>query len=250
MLEEKFAQLKNSTYILEQNSSLVITKLDEFCSLGVTYKTFYIRVCNAREGATKDKSTLSEQKEIVIIDFQTTFTSYLPFNMKSTDIKNIELDIAMNIFLIKIIDSGFIKKVFIFKISQISAQEKKQDQLKLVSRTSLRLDMVNSLNVKANAMTIVRYAQDLRTIIGSNVSWRTDIYVNEYQIKLLFLKCESSKCELAERFQYYKIFSRNKYGESEPQISNSELSEVKSEINYVSIEDEEESTAKEFESKM
>lgn len=168
MLEGKLAQMKNFTNILEQKNLLSIQKLDTSCSFGVTYKTFFIRVCNHREDGSSEKNKLSDQKEIIIIDFQSTFTSYIPFKVKVTSARSLELDINVDLLVIKVIDSRIIKKVYLFQISQISEQERRLNRLQLVSKTNLKLDLVSTLNVKADDMVIINQARGQRDIFKKN----------------------------------------------------------------------------------
>lgn len=191
--------MKNFTNLLDQKNSLLIKKLDESCSLGASYKNFFIRVCQVSNDETTDKYKQSDQKEIVVIDFENMLTSYIPFNLKVTDMKNVELDITMDILVIKVLSNGLIKKVFLYKISQISQQERKQNLLKLVSRTNLRLVLVSSQNMRADDMIIVSQAEEADTKLESKgVLFNMTFRIHRIIMKLL--KCENEKCKFTESY--------------------------------------------------
>lgn len=127
MLEDKFSEMKNFTSLFQSKNSLYINNLEQDCTLGITYKTYYIRVCNKLEDGKTDQGQMRlkqfHSKEIVIINFVDTSTSYVPFTVKESNIENIELMITLDVLVIKLMDSRKIKKVFLFKISFISEVE-------------------------------------------------------------------------------------------------------------------------------
>ena len=74
----------------------MIKNLNKRCSLGVVYKTFYIRVCDKYEDGKVDKLSESGSglKEIEIIDFENVLTSYIDINLRDVSTENIELEIS------------------------------------------------------------------------------------------------------------------------------------------------------------
>lgn len=119
--KKKFQNFKNSTSVFNQENDLLIKNLNNKCTLGVTYKTFYLRICDKVADSNSDKDNKhgkdADLKEIEIIDFENVLSSYIPINIKVSDITQLQLTVNNNILAIKTVVQGLIKKVFLFKLS-------------------------------------------------------------------------------------------------------------------------------------